>query len=174
MYNPNLNVYAHCYSPRKTGKRWVNRVSRSGSGWSWKRSCVQTMRSQALRRCRTTAADVTSSTVVAQLCTVRSTRRDTRATTPTTQRASTTFSLPTTNKSASRSNTSKSKTTTESKSAHYRTVVNCHQHHQPYINSQFSKFSKPRLHQGNMLPGNMLLVAVNKIVTSLSPVCCWI
>jgi len=33
---------------------------------------------------------------------------------------------------------------------------------------------KPRLHQGNMLPGNMLLVAVNNIVASLLPVCCWI
>jgi len=33
---------------------------------------------------------------------------------------------------------------------------------------------KPRLHQGIMLPGNMLLVAVNKIVVSLLPVCCWI
>jgi len=30
---------------------------------------------------------------------------------------------------------------------------------------------KPRLHQGNMLSGNMLLVAVNKIVASLLPVC---
>jgi len=28
--------------------------------------------------------------------------------------------------------------------------------------------------RGNMLPGNMLLLAVNKIVASLLPVCCWI
>ena len=45
-----------------------------------------------------------------------------------------------------------------------------HVQHQLYMRCEL----KLCLHQGNMLPGNMLLVAGNKIVASLLPVCCWI